>query len=175
LTPVMRSNGPRGQRRDQMDPAVVPHLRRQRRPSPAPCSRLQPRQLHADAGAAGNDEAVSLTSQRARIKIGAKVVSHGRYVTFQLAEVAVPRQMFAEICRSGRHPRHHERRGIRRQATAAEEVRLDAGKSARFMPRRSRPAAFDRLLRAQCTIYRCRNAPKGRSWAANRAESRNVG
>jgi Transposase DDE domain group 1 len=31
------------------------------------------------------------------IKIGAKVVSHGRYVTFQMAEVAVPRQMFAEI------------------------------------------------------------------------------
>ena len=31
------------------------------------------------------------------IKIGAKVVRHGRYVTFQMAEVAVPRQMFAEI------------------------------------------------------------------------------
>jgi hypothetical protein len=31
------------------------------------------------------------------IKIGAKVVSHGRYVAFQLAEVAVPRQMFADI------------------------------------------------------------------------------
>jgi hypothetical protein len=31
------------------------------------------------------------------IKIGAKVVSHGRYVTFKMAEVAVPRQMFADI------------------------------------------------------------------------------
>ena len=31
------------------------------------------------------------------IKIGAKVVSHGRYATFQMAEVAVPRQMFTEI------------------------------------------------------------------------------
>ena len=40
----------------------------------------------------------SLTSLRAKlIKIGAKVVSHGRYVTFQMAEVAVPRQMFQEI------------------------------------------------------------------------------
>jgi hypothetical protein len=40
----------------------------------------------------------SLTSLREKlIKIGAKVVRHGRYVTFQLAEVAVPRQMFAEI------------------------------------------------------------------------------
>jgi Transposase DDE domain group 1 len=40
----------------------------------------------------------SMTSLREKlIKIGAKVVSHGRYVTFQLAEVAVPRRMFAEI------------------------------------------------------------------------------
>jgi len=31
------------------------------------------------------------------IKIGAKVVSHGRSVTFQMAEVAVSRQMFQEI------------------------------------------------------------------------------
>jgi hypothetical protein len=33
------------------------------------------------------------------IKIGAKVVSHGRYVVFQMAEVAIPRQMFQEILR----------------------------------------------------------------------------
>jgi hypothetical protein len=31
------------------------------------------------------------------IKIGARVVSHGRYVTFQLAEIAVSQQIFAEI------------------------------------------------------------------------------
>ena len=42
----------------------------------------------------------SLTSLREKlIKIGAKVVSHGRYVTFQMAEVAVPRQMLAGSCR----------------------------------------------------------------------------
>jgi hypothetical protein len=40
----------------------------------------------------------SLTSLREKlIKIGAKVVSHRRYVTFQMAEVAVSRQMFANI------------------------------------------------------------------------------
>ena len=40
----------------------------------------------------------SLTSLREKlIKIGAKVVCHGRYVTFQMAEVAVSRQMFADI------------------------------------------------------------------------------
>ena len=37
----------------------------------------------------------SLTSLKDKlIKIGAKVVSHGRYVAFQMAEVAIPRQMF---------------------------------------------------------------------------------
>jgi hypothetical protein len=40
----------------------------------------------------------SLTSLREkRIKVGAKVVSHGRYVTFQMAEVAVSRAMFAAM------------------------------------------------------------------------------
>jgi hypothetical protein len=42
----------------------------------------------------------SLTTLRDKlVKIGAKVVRHGRYVTFQLAEVAVPRTLFAEILR----------------------------------------------------------------------------
>jgi len=41
-----------------------------------------------------------LTSLRDKlIKIGAKVVSHGRYVMFQMAEVSVPRQMFHDILR----------------------------------------------------------------------------
>ena len=39
-----------------------------------------------------------LTSLKEKlIKIGAKVISHGRYVAFQMAEVAVPRQLFADI------------------------------------------------------------------------------
>jgi len=43
-------------------------------------------------------ESWSLTSLREKlIKIGAKVISHGRYVTFQMAEVVVSRQMFADI------------------------------------------------------------------------------
>ena len=42
----------------------------------------------------------SLTSLKEKlIKIGAKVVRHGRYVAFQMAEVAVPRRLFAEILR----------------------------------------------------------------------------
>ena len=40
----------------------------------------------------------SLTALREKlVKIGAKVVSHGRYVTFQLAEVAVPRELLRKI------------------------------------------------------------------------------
>jgi hypothetical protein len=65
-------------------------------------------QLHALAYNLGNfmrtlampktAEPCSLTSLREKlIKIGAKVISHGRYVTFQLAEVTVSRQMFADI------------------------------------------------------------------------------
>jgi hypothetical protein len=33
------------------------------------------------------------------IKIGAKVISHGRYIAFQMAEVAISRQLFADILR----------------------------------------------------------------------------
>ncbi len=65
-------------------------------------------QLHALAYNLGNflrtltlPEAVehwSLTTLREKlIKIGAMVVGHGRYVTFQLAEVAICRELFAEI------------------------------------------------------------------------------
>jgi hypothetical protein len=42
----------------------------------------------------------SLTTLREKlVKIGAKVVRHGRYVTFQLAEVAIPRSLFVDILR----------------------------------------------------------------------------
>ena len=33
------------------------------------------------------------------IKIGAKIVNHGRYVAFQMAEVAIPKNLFADILR----------------------------------------------------------------------------
>ena len=39
------------------------------------------------------------------IKIGAKVVSHARYVVFQMAEVAMPRDLFADISRMITEPR----------------------------------------------------------------------
>ena len=40
----------------------------------------------------------SLTTLREKlVKIGAKVTRHAKYVTFQMAEVAVPRRLFAAI------------------------------------------------------------------------------
>jgi hypothetical protein len=81
-------------------------------------------QLHALAYNLGNfmrtlampkaAEPWSLTSLREKlIKIGAKVVSHGRYITFQMAEVAVSRQTFANslslIAGCGHRPRQHDR------------------------------------------------------------------
>jgi hypothetical protein len=46
----------------------------------------------------------SLTTLREMlVKVGARLVRHGRYVTFQLAEVAAPRALFAAIlCRIDR-------------------------------------------------------------------------
>ena len=42
----------------------------------------------------------SLTTLREKlIKVGAKIVRHGRYVIFQMAEVAVHRDLFADILR----------------------------------------------------------------------------
>ena len=48
-----------------------------------------------------------ITLQEKLVKIGAKVVSHGRYVTFQLAEMAIPGRPFAEMLRriDGLRPR----------------------------------------------------------------------
>jgi Transposase DDE domain group 1 len=48
----------------------------------------------------------SLTTLREKlVKIGARIVRHGRYVVFQLAEVALPRSLFAEILRRIDHLR----------------------------------------------------------------------
>lgn len=72
------------------------------------CNNAVRLQLHALAYNLGNfmralalSDAVeqwSLTTLREKlIKIGAKIVRHGRYVTFQMAEVAIPRDLFADI------------------------------------------------------------------------------
>ena len=53
-----------------------------------------------EAGRSRADQGLSLSSPKQKlIKIGAKVVSLGRYVAFQMAEVAVPGILFADILR----------------------------------------------------------------------------
>ncbi len=42
---------------------------------------------------------LSVALREKLIKIGAKVVRHGRYITFQMAEFAIPRALFAMILR----------------------------------------------------------------------------
>jgi hypothetical protein len=49
------------------------------------------------------------------IKIGAKVVSHARYTTFQMAEVAIPRHLFRTILRPGFRVCEHIFGSIRRR------------------------------------------------------------
>ena len=59
----------------------------------------------------------SLTSLREKlVKIGAKVVHHGRYVIFQMAEVAVPKELFQEILRliADYSHSHHQRLRLRK-------------------------------------------------------------
>ena len=42
----------------------------------------------------------SLTTLREKlVKMGAKIVRHGRYIVFQMAEVAIPRDLFSDILR----------------------------------------------------------------------------
>lgn len=83
-----------------MDAVVVPDVRCQCRAASAPRARLKSRQLPAHAGNAGADQGLVADSLREKlIKVGAKLVSHGRYVAFQMAEVAIPRAMVDEILR----------------------------------------------------------------------------
>ena len=87
------------QGRNQVDAAVVPDVRCQRGAPAASCARLQPRQMRTLATPEPIKDWSLTTLKEKLIKIGAKVISHGRIVAFQMAEVAIPRQMFQEILR----------------------------------------------------------------------------
>lgn len=53
-------------------------------------------EISCDAGTGQRPLAVTALKEKL-VKIGAKVVSHARYVAFQLAEVAIPRGLFADV------------------------------------------------------------------------------
>jgi hypothetical protein len=83
------------------------------------------------------------------VKIGAKVVSHGWYVTFQLAEVAVPRSLFRKILsligdlRRRPYPAPPERISV--EVKSAGEVRLNGGKYGK-MTFRARPTQQNQAI-----------------------------
>jgi hypothetical protein len=96
----MRAVDQRWQRRDQVDAAVMQNVRRQRSAAPASRASLQPRQFSAHAGDAGADQELVADELEGEVDQNRpKVVSHGRYIIFQMAEVAIPRQIFQEILR----------------------------------------------------------------------------
>ena len=73
-----------------------------------------------------------LTNLREKLlKIGAEVISHGRYVTFQLADVAVPRILFRKILRRiddlRPSPGPAWANGTDGKVKTAREVRLNGG------------------------------------------------
>src|SRR5215472_11062609 len=113
-------------------------LRRQRRPPSAARSCLQPWQLHATLAMPKTVERWSLTSLREKlIKIGAKVVSHGRYLTFQMAEVAAPRQIVRQ------HPgANRSAAGTARAGMSGGRIIIRQAAIGEVLPRYRQPGAF---------------------------------
>jgi hypothetical protein len=131
--------------------------------------RRPPHQPHAHAGDAEDSGAVSLTSLREKlIKIGATVVRHGRCVTFQMAKVALPRQMFADILALITRLRHRPHRHDQRQEqcgmqAAMEKVCLDPGKRGAFGVWPPSATGFDRLWISGKVTLRCPSRSKTQS------------
>ena len=72
------------------------------------------------------------------IKIGAKIVSHSRYVVFQMAEVAIPRTLFGAdrgTAAAARHLDSVRRSIVMRSLQTLGEVRPDDGKFGNFSVR----------------------------------------
>src|SRR5262245_591195 len=87
-----------GQARGQVDAAVVHALPGQRGAPPTPRAAYNLANFLRTLALPGEVERWSLTSLREKVvKIGAKVIAHGRYAIFQMAEVAVPRELFGRI------------------------------------------------------------------------------
>ena len=111
----MRAMHQGGQKRRPMDAAVTPRfIRRKRGAAPASCLGPQCRHFLRTLATPEPIKNWSLTSLKEKlIKIGAKVVSHGCYVAFQIAEVAIPGN-YQEIlrlianCGLSRHQRQLE-------------------------------------------------------------------
>ena len=130
----------------------------------------------------------SLTSLREKlIKIGAKIVRHGRYVTFQMAEVVIPRDLFADIrdgklagfgvrvLPSGRkrffvHCQHRGERSGRSSAMPAPWMSARHGSA----PSRCLPLAESFRRRRSCSARRWRKLAPSPTRPATRSSAREV-
>jgi hypothetical protein len=119
----------------------------------------------------------SLTTFREKlIKIGAKIVRHGRYVVFQTAEVAIPHELFADILLvsigSDRSQPWHDRRNITLQTRRQDRCAQIRGKRILSRPElvahRSKPLAADQETPTGCT-------PSDSESASTRPESLHTG
>ena len=127
----------------------MPHLCRLR-PASSSMSWLQPWQFHAQVSdGQGGETVVADQPVREADQIDAKVVSHDRYATFQMAEVAVSRQMFAKIRRSslgcGRSPYRRDR----------EMDEYDQRRCARYALIKAEHRQRDRLSASDRLILMC--------------------
>jgi hypothetical protein len=123
----------------------------------------------------GTAQPWSLISLREKlIKIGAKVVTHGRYVTFQMAQVAVPRRCSPRSCRWLPSSEHCAGMSGRQEQNGAGGHR----RGMRWCRQNSevqRSAAVNSELRSPVAdavaICRCPSRSEVRSWPRNRRES----
>src|SRR5271170_96094 len=131
----------RGKGRDQVDPAVMPHLRRQHRPPSTSYARLQSGQLHADAGDTRSDQGLVADQLEGKADqdwregrqpwaLTDLPTSRGRGVAADVRGYPVADRPVADTTRPGMTGR----RSQMRQTTTAE-VRLDGGKQRVPAPR----------------------------------------
>jgi Transposase DDE domain group 1 len=93
-----RNDGSKKAERAPLDALVLPGLPTQRSAPPASRLAYNIANFLPTLALPKEIEQLSLTTLREKlVKIGTRIVRHGRYVVFQLAEVAVPRVLFAKI------------------------------------------------------------------------------
>jgi Transposase DDE domain group 1 len=112
----------------------------------------------------------SLTTLREKlVKIGARVVRHGRYVVFQLAEVAMPRALFAEILRriAWLRPRPFSDMTARPSGSASPQERCARDRSlGASMPRSALPRGGEAAWSASYHLFRAARACRDDAWRA---------
>src|SRR6202049_3443357 len=165
------------QERDQVDAAVMPHLRRQRGSPSTPCPRVQPRQLSAQACNA-QDGAAVVADQPAREAGQDRREGGEPWALRDLPDGRgcgvssdVPGNPIADRAAAGTARAGMTRRSEQMRRTTRAEVRPDEGRATRLSASARSTGDFDHLPCTPHTICRCSRRPKGRAWPHNDPES----